>query len=88
MNFKRTLVLISLAFVLTLTGCMTSILPLEKPFSATSTDGPVETVATDGAVTHMPSQNTRPGELSGGRVYYSGEGSILTFETVNEYEFR
>lgn len=88
MNFKRTLVLISLAFVLTLTGCMTSILPLEKPFSATSTDGPVETVATDGAVTHMPSQNTRPGELSGVRVYYSGEGSILTFETVNEYDFR
>lgn len=34
------------------------------------------------------SQNNRPENLSGVRVYYSGEGSMLTFETVNQYEFR
>lgn len=88
MNFKRLLALISLCAVLTLTGCMTSILPLERPYlgnSATpgSTAGP-----SGGAASRMPSQNNRPENLSGVRVYYSGEGSMLTFETVNQYEFR
>lgn len=88
MNFKRMLVLLSLVLSLSLTGCMTSILPLERPYSAATTIQPGETGATGGAVTHMPSQDTQPGELSGVRVYYSGEGNILTFETANEYEFR
>lgn len=88
MNFKRSLVLLSLCGVLALTGCMTSILPLEKPYSGNSSRPGNTASATGGAASRMPSQNNSPDTLSGVRVYYSGEGSLLTFETANQYEFR
>ena len=88
MNFKRSLVLLSLCGVLALTGCMTSILPLEKPYSGNSSRPGTTASATGGAASRMPSQNNSPDTLSGVRVYYSGEGSLLTFETANQYEFR
>lgn len=91
MNFKQALIPVCLCAVLTLSGCMTGITPLKRPSSGTTADVSNTAQSTDGpagVVTRVPSQNTLPGELTGVRVYWSGEGNDLIFETVNEYSFR